>query len=175
MITLARLTVAAALALAAVLMFAIIAARAAETFDWGKYCGSGNEYCDPSDSVDNKWEPPSQSELRRCTKSNGKLDYACLRKTQNLKDYEACFREEGGKLGRVLIKSGRLGSARWMSAMPLTAARKRTSPEVRKVPFADQVHRSKERPYSITSSARARSVGGTSSPSALAVLRLITS
>src|ERR1700730_15808132 len=37
------------------------------------------------------------------------------------------------------------------------------------------MHRSKERLYSITSSARARSVAGTSIPSALAVLRLITS
>ena len=34
------------------------------------------------------------------------------------------------------------------------------------------MHRSKQRHYSITSSARARSVGGTSRPSALAVLRL---
>jgi hypothetical protein len=36
------------------------------------------------------------------------------------------------------------------------------------------VHRSKTAPYSMTSSARASSVGGTSSPSALAVLRLMT-
>jgi hypothetical protein len=36
-------------------------------------------------------------------------------------------------------------------------------------------NRSKVRIYSITSSARASSVGGTSRPSALAVLRLITS
>ena len=37
------------------------------------------------------------------------------------------------------------------------------------------MHRSKHSVYSITSSARASSIGGTSSPSALAVLRLITS
>jgi hypothetical protein len=49
-----------------------------ETFDWGKYCGSKNEYCDPSDSEDNEWEPPSKAKLRSCTK-NGKLNYACLR------------------------------------------------------------------------------------------------
>jgi hypothetical protein len=53
---------------------------APSSFDWGKYCGSKNEYCDPSDSEDNEWQPPSESELRNCTK-NGKLDYACLRET----------------------------------------------------------------------------------------------
>ena len=37
------------------------------------------------------------------------------------------------------------------------------------------MHRSKQHHYSITSSARASSVGGISRPSALAVLRLITS
>ena len=36
------------------------------------------------------------------------------------------------------------------------------------------IHCSNERPYSITSSASASNVGGTSRPSALAVLRLIT-
>src|SRR5262249_2716698 len=57
------------------------AARAAETFDWGKYCGDRNKYCDPSDSEDNKWQPPSTAELRACTK-NRKLDYNCLRKSE---------------------------------------------------------------------------------------------
>ena len=37
------------------------------------------------------------------------------------------------------------------------------------------LHRNKQRRHSITSSARASSVGGTVTPSALAVLRLITS
>jgi hypothetical protein len=37
------------------------------------------------------------------------------------------------------------------------------------------MHRSKQRPYSITSSARTSTVAGTSRPSALAVLRLMTS
>jgi hypothetical protein len=37
------------------------------------------------------------------------------------------------------------------------------------------MHRSKEHPYSITSSARASNDGGTLSPSAFAVLRLMTS
>ena len=41
--------------------------------------------------------------------------------------------------------------------------------------ISDNSHRSNERLYSITSSARASSDGGTSRPSALAVLRLITS
>ena len=40
---------------------------------------------------------------------------------------------------------------------------------------SDILHRSKLRPYSITSSARASSIGDTSRPSALAVLRLIAS
>ena len=43
------------------------------------------------------------------------------------------------------------------------------------LPQAAVSNRSKAAPYSITSSARASSVGGTSRPSALAVLRLITS
>src|SRR5215813_8160911 len=55
------------------------ATRAAETFDWGKYCGDRNKYCDPSDSEYNEWQPPSAAELRACTK-NGKIDYNCLRK-----------------------------------------------------------------------------------------------
>jgi hypothetical protein len=67
------------LLLASVLAIASTPGYTAETFDWGKYCGSGNEHCDPSDSEDNKWQPPSQSVLRACTKSNGKLDYQCLR------------------------------------------------------------------------------------------------
>ena len=62
------------------------AARAAETFDWGKYCGDRNN-CDPSDSEDNKWQPPSAAELRACTK-NGKLDYNCLRKSEHLRKSE---------------------------------------------------------------------------------------
>jgi hypothetical protein len=41
------------------------------------------------------------------------------------------------------------------------------------VPGTDFLQRSKDRPYSITSSARASSVGGTSRPSVLAVVRLM--
>jgi hypothetical protein len=67
------------LLLATVLVLASSATHAAEKFDWGKYCGPNNEHCDPSDSEDNKWEPPSEAELRAGTK-NGKLDYNCLRK-----------------------------------------------------------------------------------------------
>jgi hypothetical protein len=70
---------------------------AAETFDWGKYCGDD---CDRGDVGVGKWlEPPSQAELRACTK-NGKLDYDCLRDSHwgKITDYKICFREEGGKL-----------------------------------------------------------------------------
>jgi hypothetical protein len=42
------------------------------------------------------------------------------------------------------------------------------------VPGTDLMHCSNERPYSMTSSASASDVGGTSRPSALALLRLIT-
>ena len=56
-----------------------------------------------------------------------------------------------------------------MSALPPSATEQRTLPEVREVPQADvAVH-------SITSSARASNVAGTSRPRALAVLRLIVS
>jgi hypothetical protein len=44
----------------------------------------------------------------------------------------------------------------------------------RDVPIGDIMHRSKDGRYSITSSARASSISGTSMPSALAALRLIT-
>jgi hypothetical protein len=70
------------LLLASVLAIASFPGHAVEQFDWGKYCGSKNEYCDPSDDEDNKWESPSHSLLNNCTK-NGKLDYACIRKTED--------------------------------------------------------------------------------------------
>jgi hypothetical protein len=44
----------------------------------------------------------------------------------------------------------------------------------RKSAMSGLMHRSKQRPYSITSSAMASAVGGTSKPSALPVLRLMT-
>jgi hypothetical protein len=53
---------------------------------------------------------------------------------------------------------------------------RRNDPEFGKI-GTDRIvlmHCSNERPYSITSSASASDVGGTSRPSALAVLRLIT-
>src|SRR5262245_41351001 len=74
------------LLLASVLVLASSATHAADEFDWGKYCGSKNEHCDASDSVDNNWQPPSQAELRACTK-NGRLDYNCLRE-------DSCDNEE---------------------------------------------------------------------------------
>jgi hypothetical protein len=70
----------------------------------------------------------------------------------------------------LLVKMRRTRIEHMLSALPpiailegLNGARKR------------HMHRSKQHRYSITSSARASSDGGTSRPSALAVLRLITS
>jgi hypothetical protein len=62
-----------------------------------------------------------------------------------------------------------------MSALPPKADIADSDWHVRFVPKADKVHCIKIVCYSITSSAVASSVGGTVSPSALAVLRLITS
>jgi hypothetical protein len=62
--------------------------------------------------------------------------------------------------GPQWVKGARSHEARALSGLPSKAA---------------VSNRSKAAPYSITSSARARSVGGTSMPSALAVLRLMTS
>jgi hypothetical protein len=62
-----------------------------------------------------------------------------------------------------------------MSANPPTAAHKRALHEVRVGAITELMRCSKQPLYSITSSARASSEGGTAIPSALAVLRLITS
>jgi hypothetical protein len=83
-----------------------------ETFDWGKYCGSKNEYCDPSDSEDNKWEPPSKAELRSCTK-NGKLNYACLRA-----QYEPC------RLGEKTVCACHFGDKAACTKLRVRACRK---------------------------------------------------
>jgi hypothetical protein len=64
---------------------------------------------------------------------------------------------------------------RAMSALPPKADIETQSRDVRFVPFADQVHRNKVVPYSITSSAVVSSVAGTVTPSMRAVLRLMTS
>jgi hypothetical protein len=72
----------------------------AEAFDWDRYCSDDYGCDDRGDrGVGKFFEPPSQAELRACTKS-GKLDYACLRDSYwgKLTDYKICFREEGGKL-----------------------------------------------------------------------------
>jgi hypothetical protein len=61
-----------------------------------------------------------------------------------------------------------------MSGLPPKADIKGDGCHVRLVPEAAVSSRSKVAPYSITSSARASKVGGTSRPSALAVLRLMT-
>src|SRR6516165_7113473 len=62
-----------------------------------------------------------------------------------------------------------------MSALPPKADIGTQSRNVRFVPGADILRCGRDRPHSITSSARARTDGGTARPSALAVLRLITS
>src|SRR6516164_2928693 len=61
-----------------------------------------------------------------------------------------------------------------MSALPPKADIGTHSRNVRFVPKADILHCGKERPYSITSSARARSIGGISRFSERAVWRLMT-
>jgi hypothetical protein len=71
--------------LASVLAIASFPGYTAEEFDWGKYCGSGNKYCDPSDSEDNNWTPPSKAELQACSE-NGRLDYACLRMRNGIEE-----------------------------------------------------------------------------------------
>ena len=62
-----------------------------------------------------------------------------------------------------------------MSASPPIASELWHRSEMTRGAISDQMQRNKIRAYSITSSARASSVGGTSRPSAFAVLRLITS
>jgi len=64
---------------------------------------------------------------------------------------------------------------RAMSALPPKADMNQHSRDVRFVPKADQVHRSKKWPYSISSSARPDSGSGMVMPSVLAVFRLIYS
>ena len=63
----------------------------------------------------------------------------------------------------------------WMSALPPKADIGTQSWNVRFVPKADILRRSKVMLYSITSSARDNSDCGTERPSDLAVLRLMTS
>ena len=65
-------------------------------------------------------------------------------------------------------------STRPMSALPPIADIRVRGSDVCFVPKADILRCSKERRYSITSSARASNEGGTFRPSALAVTRLIT-
>ena len=61
------------------------------------------------------------------------------------------------------------------SGLPLKADITQYRRHVSKVPKNRLMHRSEQAHHSITSSARASSDGGTVSPSALAVLRLIVS
>jgi hypothetical protein len=71
-------------------------------------------------------------------------------------------------------RSRRFRNVRDESAHPPIAAPKRTWPQVALVPEAAVSNRSKAAPYSITSSARASSVGGTVRPSVFAVVRFMT-
>jgi hypothetical protein len=68
-----------------------------------------------------------------------------------------------------------LKRVRPMSALPPIADIAERDLDVRFVPKADVLRCGEERRYSITSSAVASSLSGTAKPSALAVLRLMTS
>src|SRR5262245_58087495 len=67
------------------------------------------------------------------------------------------------------------GDVRCKTAFPPKAEVHRRSCYVARVPFPDSFTAAKEHLYSITSLASASSLSGRSSPSVLAVLRLITS
>jgi len=85
------------LLLASVLAIASVPGYAAEVFNWDKYCDGCVD--DRGDRGSGKFfQPPSQAELRACTK-NGRLDYACLDNSYwgKLTNYKICFREEGYK------------------------------------------------------------------------------
>ena len=73
----------------------------------------------------------------------------------------------------TINRVARIG-ARLMSACPPTAAQKRTFNHFGLVPQPDSCSAAKKQRYSITSSARASSMGGGISPSAWAVFRLMT-
>jgi hypothetical protein len=64
---------------------------------------------------------------------------------------------------------------RFSYAGPRACGTVRDGPASENLHNSGLVRRSKQQPYSITSSARASSIGGTSRPSAFAVLRLIAS
>jgi hypothetical protein len=76
----------------AALFLATGTAHAAEEFDWRKFCGSKNEYCDPRRYVN--WEKPSKWMLSECTK-NERLNYACLRAAGD--NRVGCQNEETGE------------------------------------------------------------------------------
>jgi hypothetical protein len=88
---------------------------------------------------------------------------------------------EGGEGGGKGVRRGRGRAAACaigdsdliMSALAPFADSSRTSPEVREVPIPDSCDAANRDCHSITSSATCWRCGGTSSPSALAVLRLM--
>src|SRR5262249_8493406 len=90
----------------------------------------------------------------------------------------------------ALCSTAKLTADRPLGVKSARAGRRAAAPHVRFAPTATELMRRREvsrsvksgfeqsqhgRPYSITSSARVMSVGGTSRPSAVAVLRLMTS
>jgi hypothetical protein len=80
-----------------------------------------------------------------------------------------------GTLSTLSVKLRRPQPEHILSALPPLATEERTFGIGSFVPKAVLSRCNKLRCYSITSSARASSVGGTSRPSAFAVLRLMTS
>jgi hypothetical protein len=75
----------------------------------------------------------------------------------------------GNRAGSELGQFQKSARANAMSAFPPIAAELRTSLEVRFVPTTEVMHRSNQDRYSITSSANDINVGGTVTPSCLAV------
>jgi len=95
-------------------------------------------------------------------------------------EIEAILTTLGGESGDGLIimpdhKSRSMGNGWSMSALPPKADIRPRDQDVCFGPQPDELHCSKNVAYSITSSAIASRFGGTARPSALAVLRLITS
>jgi hypothetical protein len=88
---------------------------------------------------------------------------------------DRCTAKSGIGLCRLRVTSGKAQKEQMLSALARKADIASLPRYVRSVPIGDIMHRSKDGRYSITSSARASSVGGISRPSVFAVLRLMTS
>src|SRR5262245_486489 len=83
-----------------------------------------------------------------------------------LRDFNRVYVRFGSSADKATLK----GSVRFTSKSRQTG----DIPECPLSANSDRMHCSKQAGYSITSSARASSIGGTSKPSALAVLRLVS-